>query len=60
MAWHSASSSRPAGVTDAVINAAPDVATDNMFSIGSVFGTNMKKTEKLVETTVSELKTLSL
>ena len=60
MAWHSASSPRPAGVIDAVINAAPDVAIDNMFSIGSVFGTNAKKTEKFVEMTASELKALSL
>lgn len=60
IAWHSASSPRPAGVTDAVINAVPDVATDNMFSIGSVFGTNAKKTEKFVEMTASKLKALSL
>lgn len=31
-----------------------------MFSIGSIFVTNAKKTEKFVEMTASELKALSL
>lgn len=49
-----------AGVTDQAINAALDLVTDDVFSIGSIFGTNAKKIEKLVETTAAELEALDL
>ncbi|MGN0071524.1 MAG: hypothetical protein ACI361_06760 [Atopobiaceae bacterium] len=48
------------GVTDQVINAALDAVTDDVFSIGSIFGPNAKKIEKLVETTAAELEALDL
>lgn len=49
-----------AGVADGAINAAIDVATDGLFSIGSILGKNAKKIEKLVEATASELEALDL
>ncbi|MGN0286332.1 MAG: hypothetical protein ACI4B6_01535 [Atopobiaceae bacterium] len=49
-----------AGVTDQVINAALDAVTGDLFSIGSIFGSNAKKIERLVEATASELEALDL
>lgn len=47
-------------VTDALVTAAFGVITDGMFAIGSAFVTHAKKTEKLVEAAIAELKALDL
>ncbi len=48
------------GVGDQLVNAAFDTVTHGIFSIGSVFGGNVKEIERLVEATASELEALNL